>query len=66
MSSEYTHTPARQRIRLTTRPPMRPCGGTIAAARDAPRDPSYTHALIALILMALAAPAAPLIVSAFL
>lgn len=62
----YAASIARRRIRLTTEQPMRALWDTIGAAGDPPRDHSYTFALIALILLALAALAVPLIVSAFL
>ena len=45
---------------------MRALWDTIGAAGDPPRDHSYTFALVALILLALAALAIPLVVSAFL
>jgi hypothetical protein len=62
----YAASVARRRIRLTTQQPMKALWDTIGAAGDPPRDHSYTFALIALILLALAALAVPLIVSAFL
>ena len=62
----YAASIARRRIRLTTQQPMKALWDTIGAAGDPPRDHSYTFALVALILLALAALAVPLIVSAFL
>ena len=62
----YAASIARRRIRLTTQQPIRALWDTIGAAGDPPRDHSYQFALIALILLALAALAVPLIVSAFL
>jgi len=62
----YAASIARRRIRLTTEQPMRALWDTIGAAGDPPRDHSYTFALVALILLALAALAIPLVVSAFL
>ena len=62
----YAASIARRRIRLTTQQPIQVLWDTIGAAGDPPRDHSYQFALIALILLALAALAVPLIVSAFL
>jgi hypothetical protein len=62
----YAASIARRRIRLTTQQPIQALWDTIGAAGDPPRDHSYQFALIALILLALAALAVPLIVSAFL
>lgn len=62
----YAASIARRRIRLTTEQPVQALWDTIGAAGDPPRDHSYQLALIALILLALAALAVPLVVSAFL
>lgn len=62
----YAASIARRRIRLTTEQPIRALWDTIGAAGDPPKDHSYTFALLALILLALAALAIPLVVSAFL
>ncbi len=56
---------ARRRIRLTTDQPMMALWNVIGAAGHPRRDHSYQFALIAIILMALAVLAIPIVVSAF-
>lgn len=60
----YAASIARRRIRLTTQQPVQALWDTIGAAGDPPRDHSYLFALIALVLLAVAALAIPLIASA--
>lgn len=61
----YAASIARRRIRLTTEQPIQALWDTIGAAGSPPRDHSYQFALIALILLALATLAVPIVVSAF-
>lgn len=60
----YAASVARRRIRLTTQQPVQALWDTIGAAGDPPKDHSYLFALIALVLLAVAALAIPLIASA--
>ncbi|MDW3213527.1 MAG: hypothetical protein R8G01_06000 [Ilumatobacteraceae bacterium] len=62
----YAASIARRRIRLTTQQPVGALWDTIGAAGDPPRDHSYHFALVALILLAVAALAIPLVASALL
>jgi hypothetical protein len=57
----YAASIARRRIRLTTEQPVSALWDTIGAAGDPPRDHSYHFVLIALVLLAVAALAIPLI-----
>lgn len=59
----YAASIARRRIRLSTDQPIRALYDTIGAAGDPRRDHSYQFALVAIILLAVAALAVPLILS---
>ena len=60
----YAASIARRRIRLTTEQPIDALWDTIGAAGDPPHDHSYLFALIAVILLAVAALAIPIVASA--
>lgn len=62
----YAASIARRRIRLTTDQPIKVLWDVIGAAGSPRRDQSYQFALVAIILMALAVLAVPIIVSALL